>query len=130
MNECLKCKYEVLINENIQGDWNTAAHGHYSYPRGYQNYEDTLSNGARAVTVAKHDKATWGPQYSEDEYEQGSEFDIFVVIKVEDAEDGTLYFRKSGKANSYADESWNGLFTQVKSVKKEVTVFENFYEVV
>lgn len=130
--DCLKCKYEVLLFEKLGNDWDMACEGRYNWSNrngSYETYRETLSNGTQVTTVARHDTTTWGPKYSDDEYEQGSEFECFVVLKFE-GPDGKLYFRKNGTADSYGRVSWNGLFQEVKAVTKEVTVFENKYEVV
>jgi hypothetical protein len=129
----MKCKYEVLIHDVLNSDWDRAYEGKYvSTGRGssYENFHEVLSNGATVMTVDKHDKDTWGPQYYEGEYPSGSEFPAFVILKVEGETNGPIFFRKNGTANSYGVVSWDGMFQEVKAVKKEVTVFENMYEVV
>lgn len=132
MNECLKCKYEGLVID-LHLDWDTVYDGIYAYNRNgscYTNFEATLSNGSRVSTVDKHNTDSWGSGGYEGEYPQGSEFDAWVVIKVESPSDGILFFKKNGTANSYGTVTWGGRFQQVKAVEKIVTVFEPSYEVV
>jgi hypothetical protein len=52
-------------------------------------------------------------------YEQGSEFEAFVVISVE----GT-YFKKTGIGDSYGDVTWDGPLKKVSVKEKIVKVFE------
>lgn len=52
-------------------------------------------------------------------YEQGTDFEAYVVISVE----GT-YFKKTGTGDSYAEISWDGQVKQAKVTEKVVRVFE------
>lgn len=57
--------------------------------------------------------------YGED-YSQGSEFKVFVIVSI----NGHL-FRKDGTADSYGSESWSGPLRPVRVGTRLVKVFED-----
>lgn len=126
--ECLKCKYELLLSTELH-DWDTAYDGDWNCGD-YTMFERTLANGAVVQTWDKHDVSTWGPQYYEGEYEQGSEFPAWVVLRVVETDGTELYFKKQGTANSYGRVSWDKPMHQVRITEKVVQVFENMYEAI
>jgi len=79
-----------------------------------------FSVGNRFASVADK-KMTPGypPNGYDGAYEQGTEFEVYVIIKV-----GEQYFKKSGSADSYGEVSWDGDLKTVQPREKTVTYYE------
>lgn len=76
---------------------------------------------AKKIKPSLDDLADGGYYAGEDEYPQGTEFEVYVILSYVDrnAKTDKMYFKKTGTADSYGDITWgNGplMITQPKQV--------------
>lgn len=122
MNSCLVCKYGRQFR-NSSFSWDGLFEGSQSYRQPYRPYQGVLPNGATFEVVERVKDNRPDDGYGE--YPQGSEAIISLVVRVDDPDDGVLYLRKEGTADSYGSVTWDGDLTQVYVSTKTLYFFEN-----
>lgn len=55
----------------------------------------------------------------EDSYPQGTEFQVYVILRV-----GDSFYKKTGSADSYGDITWQGVVKPTKAKQVTVTAWE------
>lgn len=131
MQKCPLCFTEVpddspavlaeIIDKEVSWHSFESDSAQYGKPIGHKFNIPGVGIAEVVAKKAKYDTGDLGTGYygGESELPQGTEFDVFVVLKV-----GENFYRKTGTGDSYGEVFWTGNVRPVQGVAKTVIVYE------